>query len=297
MKTLFYKPENGYAADFILFYKDGTYYLFYLHDYRDTEKYGEGTPWYLITTRDFVHFKEYGEVLPRGTKDEQDLFVFTGCVLEADKEKTGYQYHIFYTGHNYYLVDKGVPQQAVMHAVSDDLIHWEKRPEEKFFAPSDRYEPHDWRDPFVFWDDEAGEYRMLTAARVKDGPSRRRGVTALSGSKDLKNWRVYEPFYAPGLYFTHECPDYFKMGDRYYHVFSEFTGDFRTQYRVGKNPYGPWETPRDPVFDTRGLYAAKTAGDGKRRFLFGETARIQLPVFYAGAGENRQTETGRPDLV
>ena len=32
---------------------------------------------------------------------------------------------------------------------------------------------------------------------------------------------------------------------------------------------GPWLTPADDTFDGRAFYAAKTAGDGERRFLFG----------------------------
>ena len=164
MSEFFYKPEDGWAADFIPYYKDGLYYLYYLKDYRDRDNYGEGTPWFLITTSDFVHFAEHGEVLPRGTVDEQDLSVFTGCVLEAEG-----QCHIFYTGHNPHFGGQNKPIQAVMHAVSDDLLHWTKVPEDTFFAPTDGYEPHDWRDPFVFWNEAAGEYWMLLAARRLTG--------------------------------------------------------------------------------------------------------------------------------
>ena len=110
-----------------------------------------------------------------------------------------------------------------MHATSTDLVTWQKVPGDTFFAPVDGYEPHDWRDPFVFWNEEAGEFWMLLAARLKDGPSRRRGCTALCTSTDLRTWRVAEPLYAPGLYFTHECPDLFRMGDWWYLLFSEFT--------------------------------------------------------------------------
>jgi beta-fructofuranosidase len=201
-REFFYRPEGAWAADFIPLYDNGQYHLFYLLDWRDKAKHGEGTPWYQIGTTDFVSFTEYGEMLPRGTEQDQDLYVFTGSALKA-----GGQYHIFYTGHNPHLRQQGRPEEAVMHAVSSDLVKWSKVPEDTFFAPSDRYEPHDWRDPFVFWNREAGEYWMLTAARLKSGPSRRRGCTALSVSKDLKKWEAREPFWAPGLYYTHECPD------------------------------------------------------------------------------------------
>ena len=260
----FYKPEDAWAADFIPFYKDGRYHLFYLLDWRDRERHGEGTPWYQISTADFVHFDEHGEMLARGSQAEQDLYVFTGSAVEG----LG-QYHIFYTGHNPYLRQQGKPEQGVMHAVSDDLLHWRKAPEDTFFAPAGAYEPHDWRDPFVFWNDEAKEFWMLLAARGAHGPSRRRGLTACCASTDLKHWQVREPFYTPGLYFTHECPDLFRMGDWWYLLFSEFTERCVTRYRMARSLSGPWLTPDDDVFDGRAFYAAKTASDGQRRFIFG----------------------------
>ena len=146
-----------------------------------------------------------------------------------------------------------------MHAVSDDLLHWTKQPGEMFFSPGDNFESHDWRDPFVFWNPEAKEYWMLTAARLKTGPSRRRGCTALSTSRDLVHWTVRDPFWAPGLYFTHECPDLFKMGDWWYLVFSEFSERMHTRYRMARSLKGPWLTPANDTFDGRAYYAAKTA--------------------------------------
>jgi beta-fructofuranosidase len=263
-REFFYKPVDAWAADFIPLYRDGQFHLFFLLDWRDKAKHGEGTPWYQLTTTDFVHFTEHGEMLARGGKDDQDLYVFTGSAMYGEG-----QYHIFYTGHNPYNRAKGKPEQGIMHAVSKDLMKWEKVPEDTFYAPADRFEPHDWRDPFVFWNEEAKEYWMINAARLKKGPSRRRGCTGLCTSKDLKKWEVKDPFWAPGLYFTHECPDLFKMGDWWYLIFSEFTDLIRTRYRMSKSLKGPWITPKYDYFDAKAFYAAKTASDGHRRFLFG----------------------------
>ncbi len=259
-----YKPDDGWPGDFIPFYWEGEYHLFYLKDYRDPASHGEGMPWYHLATRDFVHFTDHGECLPRGTAEEQDLYVFTGSAFYGEG-----RYHIFYTGHNPHFRKAGRPEQAVMHAVSDDLLHWEKLPDHTFCASPDLYEPHDWRDPFVFWNAEAGEYWMLLAARLKDGPPRRRGCTALCASKDLVHWEVREPFYAPGLYYTHECPDLFQMGGWWYLIFSEFTDANLTRYRMARSLAGPWLAPDADSFDGRAFYAAKTAGDGKQRYLFG----------------------------
>lgn len=260
----FYRPQGAWAADFIPFYDNGEYHLFYLLDWRDAEKHGEGTPWYRISTKDFVHFTEHGEMLPRGTAEEQDQYVFTGSVIKA----LG-QYHIFYTGHNGNMQAKGKPNEGIMHAVSKDMLTWTKLPAQTFFAPADKYEAHDWRDPFVFWNESEKEFQMLLAARFKTGIPRRRGLTALCASKDLATWTVKEPFYTPDLYYTHECPDLFKIGDWWYLLFSEFTDLTRTRYRMSKSLKGPWITPSQDCFDGHAFYAAKTASDGKRRFIFG----------------------------
>ncbi len=261
--SILFRPDDAFAADFIPFYHIGEYHLFYLKDWRDPEHHGEGTPWWHVVTRDFVTFEDRGEALPRGAKDEQDLYVFTGSVIEADG-----RFHIYYTGHNHHLKDSGSPQEAIMHAVSDDLNSWTKDTNMRFFAPPE-YEPHDWRDPFVFWNADAGEYWMLLAARKPSGPDRSRGCVACAVSTDLVTWRVREPLWEPEAYYTHECPDLFQIGDTNYLVWSEFSDRFRTRYRIANSLNGPWRRPLDDQFDDRAYYAAKTAGKESERFLFG----------------------------
>lgn len=263
-RDFFYRPEGAWAGDFIPFYKDGRFHLFYLLTWRDIPTHGEGTAWYQVSTDDFVHFTEHGLMLARGTVEEQDLYVFTGSVVEGEGH-----FHIFYTGHNPHLRQQGRPQEAVMHAVSDDLLNWRKVPGDRLFAPQATFEPDDWRDPFVFWNADAQEYWMLLAARLKAGPSRRRGCTALCASKDLKNWEVRQPFWSPGLYSVHECPDLFRMGDWWYLVYSEGTERTSTHYRMSKSLRGPWLAPDNDTFDGRAYYAAKTASRGQKRYVFG----------------------------
>jgi len=263
--SIFYRPEDSVAADFIPFYSQGRYHLFFLRDWRDPVKHGEGTPWWHLVTEDFVTFEDLGEALPRGPIGSQDVWVFTGCVIEHNGI-----FHIFYTGHNHHLAKIGRPQQGVLHATSPDLKVWTKDPDFAFFAPTENgYERDDWRDPFVFWDDEAEVWGMLLAARKTTGPARTRGCTAYATSPDLKTWTVQEPLWAPDQFFTHECPDLFKMGDWWYLVFSEFSDRKQTRYRMARNPHGPWITPADDALDTRAWYAAKSASDGRRRFFFG----------------------------
>ncbi len=263
--SILYRPSDAWAADFIPFHWDGLHHLFYLKDWRDVPGHGEGTPWWHIVTQDFVGFEDRGEALPRGTEGSQDRWVFTGSVIERNGT-----FHIFYTGHNHHLKDSGKPIQGVMHATGPDLAKWTKRGEFLFLAPTEQgFEPDDWRDPFVFWNDEVGEYWMLLAARKKEGPSRNRGCTALAVSPDLGSWTPRGTFWAPDLYYTHECPDLFRIGEWWYLLYSTFSERQVTHYRMARSLSGPWLAPANDAFDGRAYYAAKSAGDGRKRFLFG----------------------------
>ncbi len=263
---MFYRPEGkAVCADVIPFFEGGEFKLFYLRDYRDWEAHGEGCPWCLVTGEKLSELTDHGPVLLRGTKQEQDLYVFTGCCM-----KVGEEYMIFYTGHNPHLRAQGLPEQKILRATSKDLLHWEKDPNFVFEAP-EWLEIHDFRDPFVYFDEEKGKYGMLIAARLKnDLPVNAKGVTLVAYSDDLEHWDLQkEPFYAPNAYFTHECPDLFKMGDWWYLVFSEFTDKILTTYRMSKSMNGPWITPKVNTFDNHVWYAAKSTTDGERRIMFG----------------------------
>ena len=144
-----------------------------------------------------------------------------------------------------------------------------KHPEWTCSADEAIYERHDWRDPFMFKHPQTGRYNMILAARTKDGSYYGRGCTGLLTSDDLINWTVEQPFYAPARYHGHECPDWFQIGDWYYLVFSEYTTHTVTRYVMSQSPDGPWIAPDDNQFDNRAFYAAKTASNGSRRFLFG----------------------------
>lgn len=263
---MYYRAKGkAVCADVIPYYENGTFYLFYLRDYRDVETHGEGCPWCLLTTRDLVHYEDHGEVLVRGTKEEQDLYVFTGSCTKYKDE-----YYIFYTGHNPHKRKAGFPEEKILLAKSQDLYHWEKVEDFCLEAPA-YLEMHDYRDPFVFYDEEKQIYGMLLAGRLKeDGPINSKGVTLVLYSENLLHWELQEdPFYAPHAFYTHECPDLFKMGEWWYLIFSDMSDRLVTTYRMAKSPSGPWITPKVDNFDGHAFYAAKTAFDGKHRYLFG----------------------------
>lgn len=259
---MYYRPDKrSVCADVIPYYKNGVFYLYYLKDFRDIENHGEGVPWYLLKTTDFVHYEECGEVIPRGTKDEHDLFVFTGSVIEHDGEV-----YVFYTGHNPHLKEKGLPEQVVLLAKGADFEHLYKT-DFKLMASENEYEMNDFRDPFVYKDGDV--FKMLLTCRRKTGPFLRRGLILSYVSKDLLNWEMEKEFYAPENYYAHECPDLFKIGDWWYLVFSEFSDNTATKYRMCRNLGDEWITPKVDTFDARCFYAAKTVSDGEKRYAIG----------------------------
>jgi fructokinase len=93
----------------------------------------------------------------------------------------------------------------------------------------------DWRDPFVLWNEAAGEYWMLLAARTRS-PHSRGGCVGLCVSRDLKHWEARPPVYASNLYLSAlECPDLFRIGDWWYLVYSTYNDRFVMHYRMSRS--------------------------------------------------------------
>lgn len=266
MSKLFYRPKDAWVGDLIPYYEDGLYYGFYLHDPRcKKDEYAEKTTWHLVTTKDFVHLEYHGEAIKRGAEDKPNKNAYTGSII---KDKDGI-YYAYYTAYNADIKINGKSVQSVMRAKGKDIYHLENEEDFLFVADDVIYEAFDWRDPYVFWNEEDQNYWMLLAARIKNSGALRGGCIALCKSKDLKEWSYAEPFFEPNMYVTMECPEVFQMGEWWYLVFSTFNDRFVTHYRMAKSPNGPWIIPEDDVFDTRANYAIKTASDGKQRFAFG----------------------------
>ena len=270
MKNIFYKPKDGWVGDTIPFAHDGKFYIYYLHDERKgntQDEYGYRTSWNLLITEDGVNIKDCKVVLPVGEYDDADYACYTGSVIEGNDGK----FHMFYTAQNNYNPKyhrDGKPLQYVAHAISTDLINWIKLPELTFGADERIYEPFDWRDPFVFYNEEEKCFDMLLAARLRGASEKNGGCVGLCRSYDLLHWEAKDPFYNPESYMTHECPDLFKLGNKWYLVYSTFSEKFVTHYRMSDKLSGPWTSPIEDTFDGRAFYAAKTAQVGDKRMAF-----------------------------
>lgn len=253
-KIMYYKPQAGRCGDFMPFYWEGKFHLYYLRDEHC----------YHISTCDLVHFTEHGVALPGGGVEKQDRNIWTGCILEKDQ-----CFHFFYTGYNGDFNQMGKHTQSLLHATSKDLIHWDKDDTWSFVPDTLHYNDGAWRDPCIVFDDASQEYFMVLTAPLKSNTWKRWGCTPLYSSKDLIHWTHKDTLYAPGLFDSQECPDLFRIGEWWYLVFSTYTRQWETRYRMAKSIDGPWIAPPEDMFDGRAFYAAKTACDGQRRLIFG----------------------------
>ena len=255
--TIFAKPPKGWVGDVMPMAGDeasGQLRLFYLQDWRD----GAPTyhPFHSFVTNDFVHYDYLGEAIPTTNVDHYDLALGTGSVT-----KIGDTYHAFYTGNNPRFFQQGKPREYIRHAVSRDGVHFTKLEEETFTSsPADGYSTEDFRDPFLFYNEEAGEYWLLITT-VRNG----KAAIARYASTDLSTWELQEPLLLPGTT-SCECPDLFKWGDWWYCFYST---DWVTRYMRASSLDGPWEHPPMEAFDSHAFYAAKTGVLNGKRYLCG----------------------------
>lgn len=261
---IFYTPEYQYegmphgemCGDLMPFYENGVYTFIYLYKYCI----------YAVETKDFVHYDNFRIVLQNGTPQEQDWHAATGSVCKCKD-----QYYFYYTGFCEGNRGKeGKYEQAILRAVSRDMISWEKDKEFMFCPDEEHFAGRHWRDPHVFWNKALGKYSMLVTACEKDGEENRSGCTAVYVSDDILNWEYYNTICSPGIYPTLECQDCFEINGKWYLTYSSYEKQWETKYKVADAFEGPWITPAwDDKFDGRDFYAAKTVFDGKHRYLVG----------------------------
>lgn len=264
--NMFRRCQSGLpTGDAIPLFHDGTYHIFFLTSPKGTTLWPDRirTTWQHAISKDLIHWEELPPALEPG-KD---------CAIDKDGCWTGSaiyangKFHIFYTA-----ADLDSPnQQKIAHAVSEDGIHFKKDGDKPIIVPiPEYYELIDWRDPYVFYNEDDQKYWILIAGRRNNGPDTRRGCVVLFKSEDLANWEHYGILYDPGYTNVTECPEMFKFKNKWYLVHSRFSEFAQTIYRVSDSPYGPFRSVKYDGIGGRRFYAAKSvANDEGRRFFFG----------------------------
>jgi len=135
-----------------------------------------------------------------------DLALWTGSVVHD-----GERWLMYYTALNT-AGGRGVKDQRLGLAASEDLFRWERIGEAPVLAPdrrlyrtlADGTASETWRDPFVFRDGDG--WSMLITARDPDAPRLYDGVVAHARSADARTWVLQAPLSAPAGFGQIEVP-------------------------------------------------------------------------------------------
>lgn len=247
-----FEPQKGWMNDPNgLIYFRGQYHAFYQH-YPHAPHWGQ-MHWGHAVSDDLIHWKELPVALYPDMDYENDGGCFSGSAVEMDG-----RLYLFYTSVSHEL---GQTQSV---AFSDDGIHFTKYEHN----PVIRENPTgsaDFRDPKVTCID--GIYYMVVGSG--DAHS---GRVLLYTSEDLLSWS-YVGILFEGEEYAHciECPDFFKLDDRYVLMFSKINEIERsTIFVVGDFVDGRLinYTVSRPEWGTD-FYAPQTFFDGERRIMIG----------------------------
>lgn len=272
----YFRPEDPYfVGDCMPFYHDGVFHLYYLLDenhHRGKNGLG-GHQWAHASTRDLVHWEHHPLAIP--LTDDWEASMCTGSVF-------------FYDGlyRGYYASRKMDGTEHLSVAVSEDGIHFTKTEPRIFASPEGPYVSGPYRDPCVFRDEKTGLFHLLATAELKTPPiPGRGGCLAHLVSEDLAHWRTEAPFLVPGFHGQPECSEVFRWNDWYYLVFSL---EGMAQYRMARDPLGPWTRPPVFLLDSPMARVMKTAE-------FGDSRRIGvafLPTLDGGKDDGGQQYAG-----
>jgi beta-fructofuranosidase len=203
---------------------------------------------------DLLEWREEASALAPGPPGaDDDMQHWTGDIVEKDGV-----YHLFYTGRS--RREAGLVQRTML-ATSTDLATWTRHPSNPVMVADARWYQADqvpersmtvsWRDPKIVLDAPTGWYIAFLAADLNTGEHAERGCIARARSRDLIEWEVVPPAFAPHRYACVEVPDVFEIDGTWYMTF--LTG----------TPYGnPRRATADPYIGHGTLYAVSDSLDG-----------------------------------
>lgn len=232
------------------FYEDGVYSVFYLKN--------EGRhPWWMSQSENLSRWSPPVEAVAVGARGTPDHWTGSGSVI-ADPAGG---YRLYYTGH---APDRR-PKEVVMEARSAHLRGpWRKQPTATF-GGAPYYDALDFRDPFVFWNDEAKAWWMLMTTRRAG-----KAAIGLLTSPDLNRWSAVPPLYTETSPLNLEVPDLFTEGGDWFLLYSDQRDAARqVRYLRAAKSRGPYQYGPYDALDGRAFYAGKSAGSGEKRLLFG----------------------------
>lgn len=217
-----FSPEKNWTNDPNgLVYFDGEYHLFFQYN-PFGDQWGHMS-WGHAVSPDLVHWKE----LPVALNDNDGIMIFTGSTVVDEHNTSGFCTGgkpcmvAIYTGHTPEAGARKTLQTQNLAYSNDRGRTWTK------FKGNPVLDLHmtDFRDPHVFWSEQARRWIMSVAL-----PNERK-VRAY-GSPDLKKWEQLSDFGPAGATGGQwECPNLFEAP-------VEGTGERRWVMKIGLNPGG-----------------------------------------------------------
>ena len=190
-----------------MYYHAGKHYLFYLHRTRPDVGY-DGMS--VAVSADGIHFADRGPIIH---KAEDANWLGTGMVWRAGN-------HFML---NFSEERNGV--QEIFFAESEDLLHWQRLPNEEYvcrsdprwYAESPTFTSQRWDCIWVLPRDDGPGYIGFLTAVAKDGPPGLCGTAGCVVSDDGRHFRAAPPVIETGLWGERiEVGAVEKIGDRYY---------------------------------------------------------------------------------
>jgi beta-fructofuranosidase len=155
---------------------------------------------------------------------------------------------------------------------SEDLLTWKKHRANPVMTSALHKDVviHDWRDPFLW--KEGDTYFAVLGGHREGG----KGCAVIYQSKNLTEW-TYLNILVEGKEANWECPNFFKLGDRWVLIYSPhgpvkyYTGPLTKDYRFQPQTHGTLD------FGSA-FYAPNSLVDGKgRRILWGWMTQVKGP--------------------
>ncbi len=216
-----YKPLGLCLNDFDLSYNQqtGLYELIHLQGPPiSTDRYDATvleTTYGFATSKDLVNWEAHPQVF--GIHDVDNVFDNSAIwTMKTVHSKDGERF-MFYTGVCY----ETYFYQAIGLARFDaEKLIWQRISDRPVIsADPRRYQTTGamaWRDPYVVYDEELGQYTMFIAARDNKFEVPFNGCIATASSTNMKDWTINDPLISPGQYTEMECPVYLHRGDYHY---------------------------------------------------------------------------------
>lgn len=218
--------ETGWINDpnGLIWYK-GRYHYFY--QYNPYYGFWDRIHWGHAVSSDLIHWQYLPPAL--APSEEYDDHIRGGCFSGSAVEKDG-KLFLIYTG----TANNGRGfEQTQCVAYSEDGVHFEKYEGNPVLLAPDGISKDSFRDPKVW---KHGEWYYMVCGAGKGG----RGLALLYRSADLFHWKSVSVLAeSRGEWgFMWECPDFYRLGDKYVLTFSPMgAGDHTAVYLVGDFDY------------------------------------------------------------